>query len=130
MDAVVLIFLLVMLICSVAISIWFTDFDCVNSCLICVYSQTGTSGAIVNGVPVIDVSALEQAADSSNESSATAEPQGDTHETDPIGQASPHFITVTGMFVLLFNCKKCYFNNLQHRFASYFAWFYNIDIFL
>lgn len=51
----------------------------------------------MNGVPVIDVSALEQAADSSNESSTTGEAaQTETHETDPIGQASPHFITVTG----------------------------------
>lgn len=57
--------------------------------------QTGGSGAIVNGVPVIDVSALEQAAESSNESSATAEPQTDSHETDPIGHTSPQFITVT-----------------------------------
>lgn len=50
----------------------------------------------MNGVPVIDVSALEQAADSSNESSATGEAQADGHEADPIGQTSPHFITVTG----------------------------------
>lgn len=60
--------------------------------------QSSGNSAIVNGVPVIDVSALEQAADSSNESTATAEPQGDSHETDPIGQASPQFITVTGTF--------------------------------
>uniref|UniRef100_A0A1Y1M0I7 RFX-type winged-helix domain-containing protein n=1 Tax=Photinus pyralis TaxID=7054 RepID=A0A1Y1M0I7_PHOPY len=57
--------------------------------------QSSNSGAIVNGVPVIDVSALEQAAESSNESSATPEPQGDSHETDPIGHPSPQFITVT-----------------------------------
>ncbi|XP_018564569.1 DNA-binding protein RFX2 isoform X1 [Anoplophora glabripennis] len=58
--------------------------------------QTATTAAtIVNGVPVIDVSALEQAADSSNESSATAEQQGESHETDPIATSSPHFITVT-----------------------------------
>ncbi|KAJ8984793.1 hypothetical protein NQ317_003707 [Molorchus minor] len=58
--------------------------------------QTATGGAsLVNGVPVIDVSALEQAADSSNESSATTEQQGDNHETDPIASGSPHFITVT-----------------------------------
>ncbi|KAF2897982.1 hypothetical protein ILUMI_08189 [Ignelater luminosus] len=57
--------------------------------------QSSSSGTIVNGVPVIDVSALEQAAESSNESSATTEPQGDSHETDPIGQTSPQFITVT-----------------------------------
>lgn len=50
----------------------------------------------MNGVPVIDVSALEQAAESSNESTATGEHQGEPHETDPIGQSSPHFITVTG----------------------------------
>lgn len=59
-------------------------------------SQAGNAGAIVNGVPVIDVSALEQAAESSNESSATAEPHNESHETDPISQTSPHFITVTG----------------------------------
>ncbi|CAH1115416.1 unnamed protein product [Psylliodes chrysocephalus] len=53
------------------------------------------TGTIVNGVPVIDVSALEQAADSSNESSATAEQQNETHETDPLASGSPHFITVT-----------------------------------
>ncbi|KAK5644860.1 hypothetical protein RI129_006160 [Pyrocoelia pectoralis] len=57
--------------------------------------QSSNSGAIVNGVPVIDVSALEQAAESSNESSATTEPQGDSHDTDPIGHPSPQFITVT-----------------------------------
>ncbi|CAG9819392.1 unnamed protein product [Phaedon cochleariae] len=58
--------------------------------------QTTSSGAtIVNGVPVIDVSALEQAADSSNESSATAEHQTESHETDPLATTSPHFITVT-----------------------------------
>ncbi|XP_044261023.1 transcription factor RFX3-like isoform X2 [Tribolium madens] len=57
--------------------------------------QSGTGGAIVNGVPVIDVSALEQAAESSNESTATAEQQGETHDTDTIAQTSPHFITVT-----------------------------------
>lgn len=47
---------------------------------------------------MIDVSALEQAADSSNESTATGEAQSDAHggDTDPIGQTSPHFITVTG----------------------------------
>lgn len=50
----------------------------------------------MNGVPVIDVSALEQAAESSNESTATAEQQSDSHETDPISHSSPHFITVTG----------------------------------
>ncbi|KAJ8911375.1 hypothetical protein NQ315_014206 [Exocentrus adspersus] len=58
--------------------------------------QTAANGAtIVNGVPVIDVTALEQAADSSNESSATTEQQGEAHETDPIATSSPHFITVT-----------------------------------
>lgn len=58
---------------------------------------TGAATTIVNGVPVIDVSALEQAADSSNESTATGETQAEGHgDTDPIGQASPHFITVTG----------------------------------
>lgn len=48
-------------------------------------------------VPVIDVSALEQSADSSNESSASVSGnQGDTNQdSDPI-QTSPHFITVTG----------------------------------
>lgn len=61
----------------------------------------------MNGVPVIDVSALEQAADSSNESTATVEHQqqqgGDNHEGDTITQAPPHFITVTGKsFLLLF----------------------------
>lgn len=58
--------------------------------------QSATGGTIVNGVPVIDVSALEQAAESSNESTATAEQQQDTHETDSLTQTSPHFITVTG----------------------------------
>lgn len=60
--------------------------------------QAGNAGAIVNGVPVIDVSALEQAAESSNESTATttAEGQNETHETDPLADTSPHFITVTG----------------------------------
>lgn len=58
------------------------------------YFQATATGAIVNGVPVIDV--LEQAADSSNESSASADNQGDAHETDPIGNESPQFITVTG----------------------------------
>ncbi|KAK9738198.1 hypothetical protein QE152_g10060 [Popillia japonica] len=57
--------------------------------------QTTASSAIVNGVPVIDVSALEQAADSSNESSATTDHQADSHETEAIEQTSPHFITVT-----------------------------------
>nr|XP_023015376.1 DNA-binding protein RFX2 isoform X2 [Leptinotarsa decemlineata] len=57
--------------------------------------QTTSSGTIVNGVPVIDVSALEQAADSSNESTATADHQTETHETDPLSSGSPHFITVT-----------------------------------
>lgn len=58
--------------------------------------QTTATGTIVNGVPVIDVSALEQAADSSNESTGTGDQQGqDSQETDPIGQTSPHFITVT-----------------------------------
>ncbi|XP_017786135.1 PREDICTED: uncharacterized protein LOC108569182, partial [Nicrophorus vespilloides] len=56
-------------------------------------------GTIVNanGVPVIDVSALEQAADSSNESTATGENQVDVHESDPLAleEDSPHFITVT-----------------------------------
>lgn len=59
-------------------------------------SQAATTGALVNGVPVIDVSALEQAADSSNESTATAEAQGESHDADPLSQTSPHFITVTG----------------------------------
>lgn len=63
-------------------------------------SKTATTGTIVNGVPVIDVSALEQAADSSNESSATVEQQNDSHETDPIA-TSPHFITVTGKFLTI-----------------------------
>ncbi|XP_045475337.1 transcription factor RFX3 isoform X3 [Harmonia axyridis] len=57
--------------------------------------QAGAAGTIVNGVPVIDVSALEQAAESSNESTATGEHHSEAHETDPIGQSSPHFITVT-----------------------------------
>ncbi|XP_071057662.1 DNA-binding protein RFX2 isoform X3 [Onthophagus taurus] len=57
--------------------------------------QAATSGTIVNGVPVIDVSALEQAADSSNESSATAEHQSESHETEGIEQVSSHYITVT-----------------------------------
>lgn len=60
--------------------------------------QNANAGAIVNGVSVIDVSALEQAAESSNESSATAEAQNETHETDPLGDTSPHFITVTGKY--------------------------------
>ncbi|XP_050511778.1 DNA-binding protein RFX2 isoform X1 [Diabrotica virgifera virgifera] len=54
-----------------------------------------TTGTIVNGVPVIDVSALEQAADSSNESTATNEQQNENHEADPLATASPHYITVT-----------------------------------
>ncbi|XP_018326811.1 DNA-binding protein RFX2 isoform X2 [Agrilus planipennis] len=54
-----------------------------------------TTNTLPNGVPIIDVSALEQAADSSNESSVTAETSGETHETDPIGPHSPQFITVT-----------------------------------
>lgn len=52
----------------------------------------------MNGVPVIDVSALEQAAESSNESTATAEQQQqpeNQHDTDPLTHPSPHFITVT-----------------------------------
>ncbi|XP_057664696.1 transcription factor RFX3 isoform X3 [Diorhabda carinulata] len=53
------------------------------------------TGTIVNGVPVIDVSALEQAADSSNESSATAEQPTENHDSDPLATTSPHFITVT-----------------------------------
>ncbi|CAH1374910.1 unnamed protein product [Tenebrio molitor] len=57
--------------------------------------QSATGGTIVNGVPVIDVSALEQAAESSNESTATAEQQQEAHDTDTIAQSSPHFITVT-----------------------------------
>ncbi|XP_063927281.1 transcription factor RFX3 isoform X3 [Zophobas morio] len=57
--------------------------------------QSTAGGAIVNGVPVIDVSALEQAAESSNESTATAEQQGETHDSENIAQSSPHFITVT-----------------------------------
>ncbi|CAH0556067.1 unnamed protein product [Brassicogethes aeneus] len=57
--------------------------------------QTSTSGTLVNGVPVIDVSALEQAAESSNESTATAEQHADRHENDPLATSSPHFITVT-----------------------------------
>ncbi|XP_049823051.1 DNA-binding protein RFX2 isoform X2 [Aethina tumida] len=56
--------------------------------------QSNASGTIVNGVPVIDVTALEQAAESSNESTATAE-QGERHEGDPLASNSPHFITVT-----------------------------------
>lgn len=44
---------------------------------------------------MIDVTALEQAAESSNESTATAE-QGERHEGDPLASNSPHFITVTG----------------------------------
>lgn len=47
-------------------------------------------------MPVIDVSALEQAADSSNESSGTNEQQNESHEGDPLTTSSPHFITVTG----------------------------------
>jgi hypothetical protein len=47
---------------------------------------------------VIDVSALEQAAESSNESTATAEQQQEAHDTDTIAQSSPHFITVTGKY--------------------------------
>lgn len=69
--------------------------------------QTAASSAIVNGVPVIDVSALEQAADSSNESSATTEHPADSHETEAIEQTSPHFITVTGQF-----CYSIKFINL------------------
>jgi regulatory factor X 1/2/3 len=57
--------------------------------------QSAAGGTIVNGVPVIDVSALEQAAESSNESTATAEQQQEAHDTDTIAQSSPHFITVT-----------------------------------
>ncbi|KAG5888483.1 hypothetical protein JTB14_022109 [Gonioctena quinquepunctata] len=57
--------------------------------------QATSSGTLVNGVPVIDVSALEQAADSSNESSTTADHQTENHETDPLSTGSPHFITVT-----------------------------------
>ncbi|KRT83868.1 hypothetical protein AMK59_4891, partial [Oryctes borbonicus] len=57
--------------------------------------QTAASSTIVNGVPVIDVSALEQAADSSNESSATTDQPTDGHEAEAIEQTSPHFITVT-----------------------------------
>lgn len=62
------------------------------------YFQT-SPGTVVNGVNVLDVSALEQSADSSNESSASVS----VHQTDngPEGsdlQPSPHFITVTGKF--------------------------------
>lgn len=70
--------------------------------------QTGNAGAIVNGVPVIDVSALERAAESSNESSATAEAQNESHETDPLSESSPHFITVTGK---IFQIKSIFFFN-------------------
>lgn len=59
----------------------------------------------MNGVPVIDVSALEQAADSSNESSTTAEQQNESHDTDPIA-TSPHFITVTGEFSIFPNIEE------------------------
>lgn len=52
----------------------------------------------MNGVPVIDVSALEQTGESSNESTATAEQQGDTHDTETISQTPPQFITVTGKY--------------------------------
>lgn len=73
--------------------------------------QAGNGGALVNGVPVIDVSALEQAADSSNESSATTEPQGDSHDTDSINQTSPQFITVTGICPVCFTTDFCCFLN-------------------
>lgn len=62
------------------------------------FPQQATTNAVVNGVPVIDVSALEQSADSSNESSASVSGHGQgesTQEADPL-QTSPHFITVTG----------------------------------
>lgn len=59
----------------------------------------------MNGVPVIDVTALDQGGESSNESTGTGETQSEAHggdvaATDPIGQTSPHFITVTGGFDL------------------------------
>lgn len=52
----------------------------------------------MNGVPVIEV--LEQAADSSNGSSASADNPDEAHDTDPIADDSPQFITVTGRLLL------------------------------
>lgn len=49
---------------------------------------------VVNGVPVIDVSALEQAADSSNESTGTNH-HADSQQENHLATPSPHFITVT-----------------------------------
>lgn len=66
--------------------------------------QAGGSSSIVNGVPVIDV--LEHSADSSNESSTSADNQGNVHEADPIGDDSPQFITVTGRS-FFFVLKPC-----------------------
>ncbi|XP_060528233.1 transcription factor RFX3 isoform X2 [Cylas formicarius] len=53
--------------------------------------QSAANGTLVNGVPVIT---LEQSGDSSNESTAVGEQQGDNQE-DPLATTSPHFITVT-----------------------------------
>lgn len=75
----------------------------------------------MNGVPVIDVSALEQAAESSNESSTTAEQQNENQDTDPIA-ASPHFITVTGKRIHMFECFFVYVD-------STYVLLYNIDVF-
>lgn len=82
-------------------------------CIVCPRLQA-SGNAVANGVPVIDVSALEQSADSSNESAASVSGhQGDsTHDSDPT-QPSPHFITVTGrkfpkFICVLFKKHACY----------------------
>lgn len=64
-----------------------------------IYLQASPGTTVVNGVNVLDVSALEQSADSSNESSASvsAHPAETTQEAADL-QPSPHFITVTGQF--------------------------------
>lgn len=60
--------------------------------------QASPGTTVVNGVNVLDVSALEQSADSSNEStSSVAAHQTETTEGTDL-HPSPQFITVTGTF--------------------------------